>query len=81
MALLASAALLSSAPAYADLNELEAAAGGEFGIGSAMQYGEADVQGKDFSSQVRICGLDVHLLPRDTRDRWNPVLARLWMLT
>jgi hypothetical protein len=54
-ALLASAALMaSSAPAWADLNELEAEAGGEFGRGSAMQFGEADVQGKDFSSQV--CG-------------------------
>lgn len=25
---------------------------GEFGIGSAMQYGEADLQGRDFAQQV-----------------------------
>jgi hypothetical protein len=41
MALLAAAAVMLSPmqPAQADLNVLEAAAGGEFGIGSAMQYG------------------------------------------
>lgn len=27
-------------------------AGGEFGMGTAQQYGEADVKGKDFSGQV-----------------------------
>ena len=53
MALFASAALLTAAPAFADLNRYEADAGGEFGIGSAQQYGEADVAGKDFSGQVR----------------------------
>jgi hypothetical protein len=26
---------------------------GEFGRGSAMQYGEADLQGRDFAQQVR----------------------------
>ncbi|GFR42620.1 hypothetical protein Agub_g3551 [Astrephomene gubernaculifera] len=50
-ALLASASLALAGPALADLNALEAAAGGEFGIGSAQQYGEADLQGKDFSGQ------------------------------
>lgn len=50
-AFLAAAALLSAAPAYADLNALEAAAGGEFGKGSAQQYGEADLNGRDFSGQ------------------------------
>lgn len=38
--------------ALADLNTFEYEMGGEFGKGSAMQYGEADVQGKDFSNQV-----------------------------
>lgn len=55
-ALLASALLAVSPPAFADLNVYEAEAGGEFGRGSAMQYGEADIQGKDFSAQVyRVC--------------------------
>lgn len=52
-AVLASALLMCPA-ALADLNVYEAAAGGEFGIGSAQQYGEADIQGKDFSNQARI---------------------------
>lgn len=52
LAFLASAALLACPPALADLNVYEAAAGGEFGIGSALQYGEADVSGRDFSNQV-----------------------------
>eukprot|EP01024_Parvocaulis_polyphysoides_P036560 TRINITY_DN324_c0_g1_i1.p1 TRINITY_DN324_c0_g1~~TRINITY_DN324_c0_g1_i1.p1 ORF type:complete len:250 (-),score=39.13 TRINITY_DN324_c0_g1_i1:245-994(-) len=39
------------APSFADLNKFEAAAGGEFGIGSAQQYGEADLTGRDFSNQ------------------------------
>lgn len=54
-ALAATVSVLSSiafAPvALADLNVYEAAAGGEFGIGSAMQYGEADLQGRDFAAQ------------------------------
>ncbi len=29
--------------------------GGEFGIGSALQYGEADIKGKDFHGQVSLC--------------------------
>lgn len=37
--------------AVADLNVYEAEAGGEFGRGSAMQYGEADLQGRDFEKQ------------------------------
>ena len=39
-------------PALADLNKFEAAAGGEFGVGTAMQYGDAELRGKDFSGQV-----------------------------
>ncbi|KAF8065811.1 TL20.3 [Scenedesmus sp. PABB004] len=50
-AVLASALLSIAQPAWADLNVYEAEAGGEFGRGSAMQYGEADVQGRDFSKQ------------------------------
>jgi hypothetical protein len=44
--------------ALADLNVYEAAAGGEFGIGSAQQYGEADIQGRDFSNQASFCSAD-----------------------
>ncbi|PNW70481.1 hypothetical protein CHLRE_17g721700v5 [Chlamydomonas reinhardtii] len=52
VAAVALAATMSLAgPALADLNAYEAATGGEFGIGSAMQYGEADIQGRDFSNQ------------------------------
>ena len=40
-------------PCFADLNKYEAAAGGEFGVGTAMQYGDAELRGKDFSNQVR----------------------------
>lgn len=43
--------LLISSPAWADLNEYEANAGGEFGRGTALQFGEADIKGKDFSNQ------------------------------
>lgn len=39
-------------PALADLNRFEAAAGGEFNVGTAAQYGEAELRGKDFSGQV-----------------------------
>lgn len=49
-ALLASSLLLSP-PAVAELNVYEAEAGGEFGIGTAQQYGEADIKGRDFSNQ------------------------------
>ncbi|KAL3159714.1 hypothetical protein ABBQ38_010120 [Trebouxia sp. C0009 RCD-2024] len=38
-------------PALADLNRFEAAAGGEFNVGTAAQYGEAELRGKDFSGQ------------------------------
>ena len=31
--------------------------GGEFGIGSALQYGEADIKGKDFHGQVLMTDL------------------------
>jgi len=43
--------LMVASPALAELNRFEAAAGGEFGIGSAQQFGEADVAGQDFSGQ------------------------------
>ncbi len=41
--LLMSASVLLAPPALADLNQAEANIGGEFGIGSSKQYGEADV--------------------------------------
>ncbi|KXZ51654.1 hypothetical protein GPECTOR_11g108 [Gonium pectorale] len=50
-AFVATATVVLAGPALADLNAYEAATGGEFGIGSAQQYGEADVQGRDFSGQ------------------------------
>eukprot|EP00798_Chlamydomonas_sp_ICE-L_P019490 gene19490-26153_t len=43
--------LLFAAPSYADLNRFEQEAGGEFGQGSAQQWGEAEIGGKDFSKQ------------------------------
>jgi uncharacterized protein YjbI with pentapeptide repeats len=49
--LLLSAALLAAQPALADLNRFEQEAGGEFGQGTAQQYGEADIKGRDFSNQ------------------------------
>lgn len=48
---LASVALLVAAPAGAELNRFEAEAVIEFGSGTALQYGEADVAGRDFSNQ------------------------------
>ncbi|KAL4429364.1 hypothetical protein ABPG77_005138 [Micractinium sp. CCAP 211/92] len=48
---LAAAILLVSGPAGAELNKYEYNAGGEFGVGTAQQYGEADVKGRDFSKQ------------------------------
>lgn len=52
LAALASALVAVAPPAaLADLNRFEADAGGEFGRGSAAQYGEADLQGKDFHDQ------------------------------
>ncbi|KAL4859245.1 Thylakoid lumenal protein [Chlorella vulgaris] len=48
---MAAALVLVVQPASADLNKYEAAAGGEFNIGTARQYGEADVKGQDFSNQ------------------------------
>ncbi|BAF09474.1 thylakoid lumenal protein TL20.3, chloroplastic isoform X1 [Oryza sativa Japonica Group] len=38
------AAIVSAAPAYADLNKFEAEQRGEFGIGSAAQFGSADLK-------------------------------------
>ena len=49
-----SLSLFACQPASADLNRFEAAAGGEFGVGTAAQYGEAELRGKDFSGQVQI---------------------------
>lgn len=45
--------LIAGSPAMADLNKYEAAVGGEFGKGTALQYGEADIAGKDFHGEVR----------------------------
>jgi hypothetical protein len=50
-AALAALFVASSGPAYAGLNELEAEMGGEFGIGSAQQWGEASIDGKNFDGQ------------------------------
>jgi len=46
--------LFTCQPASADLNRFEAAAGGEFGVGTAAQFGEAELRGKDFSGQVHL---------------------------
>lgn len=53
LALAAGAALTIALtpPALADLNRFEYNAGGEFGVGSALQYGEADLKNRDFSKQ------------------------------
>lgn len=60
-----SAALCLSPPALADLNKYEAAAGGEFGNGTAQQFGEADLRGRDFHGEVCIqhCLLCLHSVP------------------
>ena len=58
-AALLSLSLFSCQPVLADLNRFEAAAGGEFGVGTAAQFGEAELRGKDFSGQVQLsacCG-------------------------
>jgi len=39
------------APALADLSRAEYEAGGEFGIGSAQQFGEAEIPNSDFKGQ------------------------------
>lgn len=49
-ALLLSGALFA-APAFANLNKYEEAAGGEFGSGTAMQYGSAEAEGRSFDGQ------------------------------
>lgn len=49
-----SLSLFTCQPASADLNKFEAAAGGEFGVGTAAQFGEAELRGKDFSGQVQM---------------------------
>lgn len=43
-AALAAAVVAASMPAYADLNKFEAEQRGEFGIGSAAQFGSADLK-------------------------------------
>lgn len=49
---LAAALLLSSSlPASAGLNEREAELGGEFGNGTAQQWGEASIDGKNFDGE------------------------------
>jgi hypothetical protein len=50
-AVTAVALALAPLPALAGLNEREAELGGEFGNGTAQQWGEADIDGKDFSGQ------------------------------
>lgn len=52
-AFLAGTVALGAPPlAHADLNKFEYSAGGEFGIGSAQQFGEADESDADFHGQV-----------------------------
>jgi uncharacterized protein YjbI with pentapeptide repeats len=46
------AAVCVSAPSLAELNKYEALAGGEFGNGTAQQYGEATLPGHDFHGEV-----------------------------
>ena len=57
----AATALTTGAPALAELNKMEAAAGGEFGMGTAQQYGEATVTNHDFSGQVQSTAHQQHL--------------------
>jgi hypothetical protein len=45
------AALFLAGPVSADLRSFEAERSGEFDVGTAKQYGEADVQGRDFSGE------------------------------
>ena len=52
--------LFTCQPASADLNKFEAAAGGEFGVGTAAQFGEAELRGKDFSGQVHVPAVACH---------------------
>lgn len=44
--------MMMTPSSLAELNVYEYNAGGEFGTGTAQQYGEADIKGKDFSGQV-----------------------------
>lgn len=50
-AALLSAVLLTAQPASADLNKFESESGGEFGRGTAQQFGEADIKGKNFAGE------------------------------
>ncbi len=77
-----SAAMCLTPPAMADLNKYEAAAGGEFGNGTAQQYGEADLRGRDFHGEVGVAhffsvGDDAfegpYLLPAETRFYYDPL--------
>ena len=47
-----STTLLSSGAGLAALNKFEEAAGGEFGVGTALQYGSAEAIGEKFDGQV-----------------------------
>jgi uncharacterized protein YjbI with pentapeptide repeats len=51
LAAVGAAIILTAMPACAELNKFEYSAGGEFGMGTAQQYGEADVKDRDFSGQ------------------------------
>ena len=51
-ALLVSGSLLAAQPGFAVLNKFEEAAGGEFGSGTALQYGSAEAIGRHFDNEV-----------------------------
>lgn len=65
--------------AHAELNQYEFAAGGEFGIGSAKQYGEADIKGQNFSNQdlrrANFTGADARRTNFSVRRLANPRAA------
>lgn len=63
LAAVAVAAFSSNIPAIADLNKFEADTRGEFGIGSAAQYGSADL--KLFPSRFLFCILMICLCSRE----------------
>lgn len=51
-AALIASTLLFAGPSLATLNRFEEAAGGEFGVGTALQYGSAEAIGEKFDGQV-----------------------------
>jgi hypothetical protein len=68
--------LLSSGAGLAALNKFEEAAGGEFGVGTALQMGSAEAIGEKFDGQVRpvsvrYCSRAL-FRPRDPRFRTLP---------